>query len=276
MFALAAKDLSNNDNYQALQQYLDVPSVIDYMLMVYLTGSRDAPMYLNNDSTSSRPQNFWAIYRREPPGRYRFMAWDTEWTLEDTGINRVNVIGPANQPHYLISKLKANPDFKMLMADRIYKFFANDGVLTPKGCIDRYAALAAGMDSAIVGESARWGDLKRSVPYTRADWLTEVNRLETQYFPVRTGIVLNQLKTAGLYPAISPPDFYVGEQLLHGGHLPVGGTAFHAGYELGDSHDLVYPRRQRSPHAGAGRLVQWTDARGGKCRQEGARTDRGD
>ena len=39
-----------------------------------------------------------------------------------------------------------------------------------------------------MGESARWGDNRRSTPYTRtAEWITEVNRLLTTFIPTRQG-----------------------------------------------------------------------------------------
>ena len=52
--------------YQAIQQYVDVPALIDYMLMIYYTGSRDAPVLPGQDQRT--PRNFYAIRSRNPPG----------------------------------------------------------------------------------------------------------------------------------------------------------------------------------------------------------------
>ena len=43
LFALADQDLTSPEVYKAIQQYVDLPVLIDYMLMIYYTGSRDAP-----------------------------------------------------------------------------------------------------------------------------------------------------------------------------------------------------------------------------------------
>ena len=64
------------------------------------------------------------------------------------------------------------------------------------------------MHRALVGESARWGDANRNPPYTRdGDWVPLVNRMVTNYFPQRSGIVLNQLKAKILYPGTVAPSF---------------------------------------------------------------------
>ena len=57
-------------------------------------------------------------------------------------------------------------------------------------------------------------------PYTKADWWKEVDGyLIKTFFPVRTEIVLNQLRNRGLYPQIAAPVFQVNGRYLHGGHL---------------------------------------------------------
>jgi len=61
----------------------------------------------------------------------------------------------------------------------------------------------------MVAESARWGDYRRDVHpykqppyelYTRDQhWRPEVKRLLEEYFPKRSGKVLEQLQKVGLY-----------------------------------------------------------------------------
>jgi hypothetical protein len=216
MLAAAAGDLSSPQAYEAFQKLIDVPAMIDYLLMIYYVGSRDAPVLLCNDQS---PRNYYTLRRRNPPGPFLFLPWDVEWTLESPTVNRVRVVGQAN-PHYLLSRLTANADFRVMLADQIYQRFFNDGVLAASVAGARYMARAGEIDRAIVGESARWGDSIRSTPpYTRADWIAERDRLASQYFPVRTDTVLNQLRQAGLYPSISPPDFLVNGKPQHGGHV---------------------------------------------------------
>ncbi|MDI6447427.1 lamin tail domain-containing protein [Anaerobaca lacustris] len=214
LFRLAAGNVSATAAYEEIQQYVDIPTMIDYMLMIYYVGSRDAPVLLCNDRV---PRNFYAVRRRAPAGPFLFVPWDVEWSLESPTVNRVNIVGQSN-PHYLIDRLMANEDFRVRMADHIYKRFFNDGVLTPGASIERYMARADEIHGAIVGESARWGDSRRSQPYTRdVEWLAERDRLVNNYFPVRTDVVMNQLRQAGFYPSISPPQFYVDGRYQYGG-----------------------------------------------------------
>lgn len=221
LLELAKTDLSVAQNYEAMQKLIDVPAMIDYLLMIYFTGSRDAPVLLGNDQV---PRNFYALRRRNPPGPFVFLPWDVEWTLEQPTVNRVNIVGQAN-PHYFLNRLNANADFRMLLADRIYRQYFNDGPLTAAPAGARYLARANEIDRAIIGESARWGDaLRPNQPYTRTDWLAERDRLLNQYFPVRTNNVIGQLKQAGFYPSLNPPDFLVSGKAQHGGHLAAGST----------------------------------------------------
>jgi hypothetical protein len=217
LFSMAEQNLSSTTAYESIQQYLDVPAMIDYLLMVYYVGSRDAPVLLCSDYS---PRNFYALRRREPAGPYLFVAWDVEWILESQNVNRLNVVGIQN-PYYLLNKLRSNEECRILLADHIHRHFFNDGALTSAHSIERYMTRANKIDRAIVGESARWGDSKRSYrPYTRdVEWVAEIDRLVDQYFSVRTDIVLEQFRQAGFYPNVLAPEFFVNGHLRHGGHI---------------------------------------------------------
>ncbi|HNS19022.1 MAG TPA: lamin tail domain-containing protein [Sedimentisphaerales bacterium] len=221
LFAAADKDVTSTQGYEAVQAYIDIPTMIDYMLMIYYTGSRDAPVFLGDSYT---PRNFYAIRHGDPASPFTLVPWDTEWALEDPSINRVNVVGVVN-PHYLMDRLAANADFRILLADRIYEQFYNDGALTKERTTNRYLARADEIRGAIVGESARWGDEPRpSKPYTREDWQTEVNRLVNQYFSGRTQTVLRQLQSRGWYPSIEAPIFQIDGVDRHGGYAVTGAS----------------------------------------------------
>jgi len=217
LFSMAEQNLSSTAAYESIQQYLDIPAMIDYLLMVYYVGSRDAPVLLCSDYS---PRNFYALRRREPAGPYLFMAWDVEWILESPNVNRLNVVGIQN-PYYLLNRLRSNEECRILLADHIHRHFFNDGALTSAHSIERYMTRANKIDRAIVGESARWGDSKRSYrPYTRdVEWVAEIDRLVDQYFSVRTDIVLEQFRQAGFYPNVLAPEFFVNGHLQHGGYI---------------------------------------------------------
>ena len=84
------------------------------------------------------------------------------------------------------------------------------GALTPERTAERFRNWAKDLDSAVVAESARWGDYRRDVHqyktgpyelYTRNDhWRPEMDRLLKEYFPKRTEILLKQFREMGLYP----------------------------------------------------------------------------
>ena len=205
LFALARMDLLDPNTYDAIGALLDLPAMIDYMLMIYYTGSQDAPVFLGDQET---PRNYYTVRDRENDGPFYFLPWDIEWCLESPYINRLNIVGVWN-PHYLMDKLLVNPQFKLLLADRIHKHFHNDGALTREQSTARYLSRSDSIQGAIVGESARWGDAQRSSPYTHAHWQSEVDRLVNDFFATRTQTVLSQLDEKGWYPSVAAPNFNI-------------------------------------------------------------------
>jgi hypothetical protein len=224
LMAAANQNLAEAANYQAVAQLVDVDSLIDYMLTSFYTGSRDAPTLLG---TTNEPRNFWAV-RNRFGGKFQFLVWDMEWSLEDPTVDRVNVNYTAghDNPAMLFSRLTANADFKQRVADRVRALFFDGGALTPEKSQARYMARANEIDRAIVGESARWGDfLRPAQPYTRnVEWVAERDRLVNVYLAQRTGIVLSQLRTAGLYPAIDASGHKINGQPNFGGAVLPGAS----------------------------------------------------
>lgn len=194
--SLLNADLSVPANYAAVQQYLDVDNLIDYMLMNFYIGNEDWGYH-----------NWIVARKREPGAGFQFFAWDSELCL--SGFR--DIATDATQgPLDLYGPVKTkSAEFRLRFADHARKHMFNDGVLTPKGAEDLYLARALEIDRAVVGESARWGDkLRTTRPYTRdKEWLVERQRLLLQYFPQRTSHVLDQLRSRGLYPLIDAPDF---------------------------------------------------------------------
>jgi len=214
LFDLAAAGLEEQASYDLVREYVDVPSLIDYMLMIFYIGSTDGPLGLGDGT----PRNFWAIRPRAAAGGFVFLAWDLEFSLDDLDTNRVTAIGTDN-PHYLFHRLAAHADFRMLVADRICRNFFFDGPLTPERVIERYRLRAADVERAMLAEAVRWGDSTESwiVDSTLSRWRRERDRLIQTYFPARGGIVVEQLRTAGFYPAIEPAQFEIDGTPQHGG-----------------------------------------------------------
>jgi hypothetical protein len=122
-----------------------------------------------------------------------------------------------SSPQWVFQRLTGNAEFKLRVADHVHQHFFNGGLLMPDACAARLMRRKNEIDRAVVGESARWGDSKRSTPITRDDWLNTINGRLNNYFPQRTGIVLNQLRTKGWYPSVVAPAFS-----QHGGFVEKG------------------------------------------------------
>jgi hypothetical protein len=221
MVALANIGLVDLAQYEQIQQYLDVTQFADYMIL-QLYGA-------NNDWAA---QNNWAAIRqRETNATFKWLCWDNERILEGTNESR---IGTSPTSANLQSALMNSGEYQILFADRIHKHLFNGGTLTPAKIASLWLARASQLDRAIVGESARWGDAAYSgkpalsplpypgytvgFPYTREEnFLGEQGRLVTNYFPVRTAIVLNQFRSVGWYPSVDAPEFN-----QFGGRVPSG------------------------------------------------------
>jgi len=117
-------------------------------------------------------------------------------------------------PQWAHVQLMAHPEYRMAFADRVHRYFLNGGLLTPEAVDARFMSRANEIDLAIIAESARWGDSRGSSLATRDNaWLSAINRLRNEYFPFRSDIVLDQIKSHGWYPNVDAPVFV--EQ--HGG-----------------------------------------------------------
>jgi len=209
MFNVANGGLASDDKYREIQQYLDVPNLVDYMITNFYVGNSDWAH-----------QNWYATRSRVAPGgRWRYHSWDAEHVMEgltENSTGRNNNGGPTRLHH----KLAENTEYRLLFADHVHRHFFNNGVLTPQGATVLNWIRLEEVDRAVVGESARWGDNHRSAPYTRdVDWIRERNWLLNQYFPQRTQTVLNQFKSRGWYPNVDAPTFRINGVHQHGGLL---------------------------------------------------------
>jgi len=209
MINTANAGLRSDQQYESLQQYLDVPNLIHYVITNYYVGNTDWAH-----------QNWYATYNHaEPDGRWRYHSWDAEHVLEGLYDN-VTGRNDSGGPTGLHRRLADNAEYRILFADHVHRHFFNDGVLTPTGATALYQVRLDDVDRAVVGESARWGDNHRSRPYTRnIEWVRERNWLLTQYFQQRTAIVLNQFKSRGWYPNVDAPVFRINGSYQHGGPI---------------------------------------------------------
>ena len=233
MLGVLGEDMSSNEVYQRIQgrdadgapdpdyeNLLDVDNLIDYMILNFYIGNGDWPH-----------RNFWVGRDRAGSEGFQFYPWDSETALGMTGLNadRTGVDSAVARPY---AAARANADFRMRFADRVHRHFSEGGVFyvnpaqpgwdpaqpenNPSAA--RFVGLASVVEGAMVGESARWGDQMGTGPYTRDDhWGSARDSLLTDYFPRRSGIVLDQFRAAGLYPWVAAPTFNPGGGLVDPG-----------------------------------------------------------
>jgi hypothetical protein len=205
---------------------IDLNNLIDYLLIIYYTGNFDSPVTAFGGNRV--PNNFYGIYNRPGRSGYIFFAHDAEHTLMDPrysenfdyGLDRTGPYpgGELMQhfnPQWLHQKLSDHAEYRMRFADRVYRHFFNRGALTRDVSRQRLAARRDEIDMAIIAESARWGDSRAYPAHTKDDhWLPAVKWVMDTFFASRTEVVLGQLKKKNLYPAIDPPLFYSGSQII--------------------------------------------------------------
>ena len=208
---LVNKDMSDPDKYAEMQEYLNIESYIDYVMLSWFGGVGDWP-----------GNNWWGANRNNPPEPFEYFLWDAEWSWETTrghnngwvtpGFRRNDSGGPTIAAIW--HSLRANTDFMMLFADRAYKHLFNDGVLTDENCIDRYLTLNDFIRDAVVAESAHWGDSLITVGYPRRtrniDWLAaEAETIGPGFMADNVVKFVNSLRREGYYPDIDPPVFNI-------------------------------------------------------------------
>jgi hypothetical protein len=209
----AAANVSANPNnsatYQALENLLDVDGFIDYMIVNYYGGN--VIDWSNNNWYASRS-------RVDPDGKWRFHSWDSEHAFptddnqpfgDSVGEDADATEFDQNEtPTAIHQDLIANPEYRQRFADRVQKLLFNEGILTPTNAAAVYQARVNEINRAIVGESARWGDSRVAAdPVTRDDFLNIASGVMNDFFPVRTGILLNQFDARGWLPTIDAPLF---------------------------------------------------------------------
>jgi hypothetical protein len=176
--------------------------------------------------------------RGTTPTTWIGMPWDMEASMFEIDVTRnVNVDDPSTLVR-VYTRLGENPEFRLRYADRVRRHCFNGGTLTPERTAAIWEARASEIFTAIIGESARWGDYRRpSLPFTRdAEWQEERNRLLTTYFPTRTRFLVNLLRQNGLYPDLDAPGFSPhGGVLLPGSEVAISSTTGAIYYTLDGS-----------------------------------------
>ena len=233
MASLAAGNISDPENYREFSRHLDINAFIDYMLMNFYTGNRDWDGHN------------WRAAGQGPEGEpFRFFPWDSEFSISPNGAGAIQNPAPLsaaltanvtskngnNRPSGIHQDLSNNEEYRLQFADHAHRHMFNGGPLSPEGATTIWRRRSDRMFLPIIAESARWGDFRRDVQagsqwnssqyalYTRNDhYLPDQQWILDTYLKQRRDIVVNQLRSRGLYPEISPPAYS-----RHGGLVPSG------------------------------------------------------
>ncbi len=212
LITLANAGITNDVAWSNVCYYLNVPHFVDYLLMNFYAVNIE---WLDH--------NWWINGSVAHGVPFHFFSWDAEDGIGGNGLVvpiDYDLIGLADVaptwPGLLFASLHQYPEFRRVFADHAQQQLFNHGVLTPERSAARWMKRAQEIDTAIIAESVRWGitnwwatsvwgsDWKL---YTRDDWLAEQTYLLTNWFPVRTDMLIGQLREAGLYPALDAPVF---------------------------------------------------------------------
>ena len=181
-----AKQLASGSNAWAFNDnHIDFANLIDFMLL-WVSGNSESEVRLLGSKAQGQP--------------FRFQMKDADGFLRSPS-HSVNSSGPLNLMSS--SLINRNPDYSMLLADRIHMHFFNDGVLTPSRNIARLKKRVDEARLGFIAESARWGNQFREYQ----TWLDYQNNLINNHFPGLTNTMISKFRSAGMYPDIMAPVF---------------------------------------------------------------------
>ena len=183
---------------------LDVDNFIDYMLINLYGGNTDWD------------HHNWFAYRNRTLANhgFRFLCWDTEGIfIQPTE----NLTSKNNRgcPTGFMNRLMKDRLFAHRFHEIAQQRLFYGGALTPESVVQTWDSLSTRINLALYAESARWGDYRRDVhPYSSKgglytvdnQYMIERRRLLSTYFPRRTEILLDQLRTRGWFPQTPAPE----------------------------------------------------------------------
>ena len=168
-------------------KYLDPENLVDYIMLNHFT------------ETGDWDEKNWVGARRKTDSEgFQFIVWDAEYSLRDIHYKTVaNNWRPTTFYYSLIDV----QEFRNLIISRINKHLFEDGALTPKSCIERYAKGLAEIDTALIADQARW------VADINDIWNTSYHAGYKSYFSERTENYFRSFVLGGYYPEIEVPVF---------------------------------------------------------------------
>lgn len=223
--------LAGPNPYSAVKDMLDVPNLIDFMLLWTMGNSES---------------EFRAAGSIENGVGFKFFVKDADGYLRTPdGNHPVTHNGPLNA--MTTFRNEGDPDFMTLLSDRIHQHFFNDGALTPARNIARLQHRVDETKLSYLGEAARWPSVTSQgasrVNRNPASWLSYQTAIINNRFPTLTDTRLTALKAAGMYPDIIAPILS-----QYGGSIAAGGGVTMAS----DASEIYYTLDGSDPRLSGG------------------------
>jgi len=237
------RNAAANGTWQEVQERLDVENFIDWTLIQQYNGNADIFAH----------QNWRAAGGGSANGQWRFYAWDSERTLENP-----NIVLPGDgvdASQILDDLINRFPEFVQQFEDRIQLHYFNGGALTEAALTERWNARMDELDLAIVAESARWGDARRSEPYTRdVEWIAANQEVLTEFFPDRADIVISTYQGLDLFSDVDAPIFEINGTVQSGGEITAGASLGFEGVSSGSGPTIYYTTDGSDPRSPDGSI----------------------
>jgi hypothetical protein len=184
------------ERYAAIEPFIDTTRFIDYLVLNWYAGTRDWP------------KANWYAGIRYPQGKLTYFVWDGERILSQGARIRQEEPDAAwpDTVRPIFSGLLQSPDFRMEIADRLYKHAYHEGALTDANAQARWKQINGTIELAILGELARWGDVRYDQSVTWDEWLAVQDRV-LGVLEGNAAQLTELARQAGYYPDIDPPEF---------------------------------------------------------------------
>ena len=147
MRTIVGRDMTIPANYQAALDVLDLDNFIDYLITNVYGGTGDWP------------HNNWRAARERVAGaKFRFYAWDAEWSFGNLGrsVNGNTLtgeLGGSSEIARLYQSLVQSSEFRLRWADRVHKHFFNGGVYEDSNISDHYEGMRSELSAVLAGMS---------------------------------------------------------------------------------------------------------------------------
>lgn len=190
--------------------HIDIPNVIDFMLL-WTSGECESEFRAFGSSSQNVP--------------FKFMMRDPDGFMPNGGWSHVHAV-THNGPLQAMTEFRTggNPDYNILLADRIHKHFFNEGALTAEKSISRLRRRFEEMQPGFPAEAQRWNY------QTVASWENYVNLWLNNRLASRSTSMMQRLRQAGMYPDLIAPVLS-----QHGGSIAAG-----AGVTMTTNAQVIY------------------------------------